>query len=86
MVKLTVTSKHEHSKFWENFLDHAADVLYADPDYDETDHLTHWQRVLDWELQKHNAKGVVSGSRSWEYHELEFPDEESLTAFVLTWS
>ena len=87
MVQLTVISRYEDLKCWENFLDHAGDMLYADPDYDKSDHLTHWQRVIDAELKKYNSKGISQDSRRlWAYYKLEFPDAESLTAFVLAWS
>ncbi len=87
MVKLTVKSRYEDLKCWENFLDHAGDMLHAAPDYDEADHLTHWQRVLDSELKKYNAKGISQDSRrAWAYYELEFLDEQSLVSFVLAWS
>jgi hypothetical protein len=87
MVQLTVVSRYEHLKCWENFLDHAGDVLYADPDYDKNNHLSHWQRVIDVELKKYHAKGISQDSRRlWWYHKLEFPDEQSLVSFVLAWS
>lgn len=87
MHTLTVASRYEDLKCWENFLEYAGDMLYADPDYDSSDHLMHWQRVIDAELTKYNAKGISKDSRrSWAYYKLEFPDEQSLVSFVLAWS